>query len=51
MIGATVDLTPKCHPEIAGDGIMWACIKKCPAGKKFQMKDVRNTFKDRQSPA
>ena len=36
MIGATVDLTPKCHPEVTGEGIehMWAHLKTCIAEKK-----------------
>ena len=36
-IGASVDLTPKCHPEIAGEGIeyMWAYIKN-----QYRRKDL-----------
>ena len=43
-IGASVDLTPKCHPEIAGEGIehMWAYIKINIEERNYQKKEARN---------
>jgi hypothetical protein len=45
-LGVTVDRTPKCHPELAGEGIeyVWAFAKLFYRNKPLSMKQTKQTF-------
>jgi hypothetical protein len=45
-LGVTADRTPKCHPELAGEGIeyLWALAKLFYRGARIERKRNRNMF-------
>jgi hypothetical protein len=48
QMGATIDRTPKCHPEIAGEGIeySWACLKNKYRLLSLGKRRSRDKFKE-----
>ena len=46
LLGVTVDRTPKCHPEIAGEGIKycWAAAKMCYRQLRIREKRIKAKF-------
>jgi hypothetical protein len=47
-MGATVDRSPKCHPEIAGEGIeyVWALAKLYYRGKPIERKRTKKKYRE-----
>jgi hypothetical protein len=47
-MGATVDRSPKCHPEIAGEGIeyVWALAKLYYRGKPIEQKRTKKKYRE-----
>ena len=47
-LGVTIDRTPKCHPEIAGEGIEygWAFSKLKYRGSSIALKRTKESFRD-----
>ena len=48
LLGAIVDRTPKCHPEMAGEGIeySWGCAKGFYRREKRESKKTKENFRN-----
>ena len=47
-IGVTIDRTPKCHPEMAGEGVeyAWGCAKQYYRSQPLLSKRGKKKFRD-----